>query len=66
MTISMSQMPHGASSCPNCGIGLPAFSQDVQQQIEDLQAQIRLLSQKATSAGMLAFHLLLVSRLTAT
>ncbi len=51
MTITMSQ------TCPNCGIGLPeradhsAVAEDAQKMIEDLQAQVRLLSQKATAAG---------------
>jgi hypothetical protein len=52
MTITMSQT--AVSACPNCGIGLPEYSQlapDAQKQIEDLQAQVRLLTQKATAAG---------------
>ncbi|KAI0536561.1 hypothetical protein GGR58DRAFT_383290 [Xylaria digitata] len=43
--------------CPNCGLSLPAPSSDphaallqAQRQIEDLQAQVRLLNQKATAA----------------
>ncbi|KAF2971806.1 hypothetical protein GQX73_g1691 [Xylaria multiplex] len=43
--------------CPNCGLSLPAPSPDphaallqAQRQIEDLQAQVRLLNQKATAA----------------
>lgn len=42
-------------SCPNCGSGVPLDSSclalDAQRQIEDLQAQVRLLTQKATAAG---------------
>lgn len=45
--------------CPNCGLGLPSHTSDLdaqtallqaQKQIEDLQAQVRLLNQKATAA----------------
>ena len=42
-------------SCPNCGSGVSLDSSrlalDAQRQIEDLQAQVRLLTQKATAAG---------------
>ncbi|KFY28091.1 hypothetical protein V493_03097 [Pseudogymnoascus sp. VKM F-4281 (FW-2241)] len=41
-------------SCPNCGSGVSLGSSrlalDAQRQIEDLQAQVRLLTQKATAA----------------
>ncbi len=53
MTITMSQ------TCPNCGFVLPehidhsAIAEDAQKMIRDLQAQVRLLSQKATAAGKL-------------
>lgn len=53
MTLTMSQASAGASCCPNCGIGLPNTSDmaaEAQKQIEDLQAQVRLLTQKATAA----------------
>merc|ERR1711964_421249 len=54
MTMTMSQAQGAAvSACPNCGIGLPdhsAIAVDAQKQIEDLQAQVRLLTQKATNA----------------
>lgn len=63
MTLTMSQPHDGAvAACPNCGIGLPNHSEaatDVQQQIEDLQAQIRLLTQKATAAGSFNFLILM-------
>ncbi|XXG99760.1 hypothetical protein Hte_006101 [Hypoxylon texense] len=42
--------------CPNCGLGLPSHTDaqaallQAQKQIEDLQAQVRLLNQKATAA----------------
>ena len=52
MTLTMSQ---AHSACPNCGVGLPSSTSDIadtQKQIEDLQAQVRLLTQKATAAGM--------------
>ncbi|KAI0166852.1 hypothetical protein GGR52DRAFT_555861 [Hypoxylon sp. FL1284] len=44
------------SCCPNCGLSLPAHADSqtalaqAQKQIDDLQAQVRLLSQKATAA----------------
>ncbi|KAH6724174.1 putative rab guanine nucleotide exchange factor SEC2 [Leptodontidium sp. 2 PMI_412] len=54
MTLTMSQAQGASvSACPNCGIGLPdhsAIAEDAQKQIEDLQAQVRLLTQKATNA----------------
>jgi len=52
ITLTMSQ---AVSACPTCGVGLPEHSQiaaDAQRQIEDLQVQVRLLTQKATAAGM--------------
>jgi hypothetical protein len=55
MTLTMSQAPSAVSACPNCGIGLPdhsAIASDAQKQIEDLQAQVRLLAQKANAAGL--------------
>lgn len=54
MTLTMSQAPE-QHACPNCGAGIPVHSEraaDAQKQIEDLQAQVRLLTQKATSAGL--------------
>ena len=54
MTLTISQAPT-AHACPNCGMGLPPdhseIAADAQKQIEDLQAQVRLLTQKATAAG---------------
>lgn len=59
-TMTMTLVPHiqqdGAnSSCPNCGTDLPSSGDqiglDAQKQIEDLQAQVRMLTQKATAAG---------------
>ncbi|KAI1776343.1 hypothetical protein F4818DRAFT_378047 [Hypoxylon cercidicola] len=44
------------SCCPNCGLSLPSHPDaqtallQAQKQIEDLQAQVRLLNQKATAA----------------
>ncbi|KAI1390979.1 uncharacterized protein F4822DRAFT_395033 [Hypoxylon trugodes] len=44
------------SCCPNCGLSLPSPSESqialeqAQKQIEDLQAQVRLLNQKAAAA----------------
>lgn len=56
MTLTMAQAPEGSfSACPNCGESLPHTSSlatsEAQKQIEDLQAQVRLLNQKAASAG---------------
>ena len=54
MTLTMSQAPQRAAACRNCGVGLPDHSDiaaEAQRQIEDLQAQVRLLTQKATAAG---------------
>ncbi|KAK2627284.1 hypothetical protein QTJ16_003250 [Diplocarpon rosae] len=51
MTLTMSR--DTVAACPNCGIGLPDRSGtaiDTQKQIDDLQAQVRLLTQKATNA----------------
>lgn len=47
------------TECPNCGIGLSTQSDiaAAQRQIEDLQAQVRLLNQKATAAGLSSFLL---------
>ncbi|KAI1342135.1 hypothetical protein F5Y15DRAFT_333031 [Xylariaceae sp. FL0016] len=44
-----------SSCCPNCGLSLPSSDShaallSAQKQIEDLQAQVRLLNQKATAA----------------
>lgn len=54
MTLTMSPAPSGDTSCcPNCGIGLSdssAMLADAQRRIEDLEAQVRLLNQKCTSA----------------
>jgi predicted RNase H-like nuclease (RuvC/YqgF family) len=52
MTLTMSQAP-GVHACPNCGIGLPDhtdLASDAQKRIEDLEAQVRLLTAKATAA----------------
>lgn len=52
-TLTMAQQDVAEPACPNCGIGLsnhPA-ALDAQKQIEELQAQIRLLTEKATAAG---------------
>lgn len=53
-TITMTMAPDTGTdpSCPNCGVDLsnhPA-ALDYQKHIEDLQAQVRLLTQKATAA----------------
>ena len=65
MTMTMSQAQGAAvSACPNCGIGLPdhsAIAVDAQKQIEDLQAQVRLLTQKATNAGLYSLTLYLLT-----
>ena len=54
MTLTMSQAP-GVHACPNCGTGLPDHTDlaiDAQKRIEDLEAQVRLLTAKATAAGL--------------
>lgn len=56
MTLSMAQLPETqGSACPNCGEALPHAttlpSVAAQKQIEDLEAQVRLLNQKAAAAG---------------
>jgi hypothetical protein len=53
MTLTMAEAP-GMHACPNCGIGLPDhtdLASDAQKRIEDLEAQVRLLTAKATAAG---------------
>lgn len=56
-TITLSMSQPATAACPSCGVGLPEtdhsrLATDAQQQIEDLQAQVRLLNEKATAAGM--------------
>ncbi|KAI0011211.1 hypothetical protein F4779DRAFT_247298 [Xylariaceae sp. FL0662B] len=62
MTLQPAHMPTAATTmtttacCPNCGLSLPSASDphaallQAQKQIDDLQAQVRLLNQKATAA----------------
>ncbi|KAI2621683.1 hypothetical protein GGR54DRAFT_75102 [Hypoxylon sp. NC1633] len=53
---SMTTTTTTTSCCPKCGLSLPSQSDSqaallqAQKQIEDLQAQVRLLNQKATAA----------------
>jgi hypothetical protein len=52
MTLTMAPEVH---ACPNCGVGLPDHTDlatDAQKRIEDLEAQVRLLTAKATAAGL--------------
>jgi hypothetical protein len=55
MTMTLIQPPTDAplATCATCGNGLEAHIAlaEAQKQIEDLQAQVRLLNQKATAAG---------------
>lgn len=57
ITMMESQAPHAGafSACPHCGTDLPELESvslaEAQRQIQDLQAQVRMLSQKATAAG---------------
>jgi hypothetical protein len=53
LTLTMSQPSGAALACPNCGIDLSNHSTglDSHRQIEDLQSQIKLLTEKATAAG---------------
>jgi hypothetical protein len=57
MTLTMAPAASGdVSCCPNCGVGIASSSamlSDAQRRIEDLEAQVRLLNQKCTSAGVL-------------
>ncbi|KAB8296036.1 hypothetical protein EYC80_008845 [Monilinia laxa] len=50
----MTQTSGTGATCPNCGMVLPHNSSeiatDAQKQIEELQAQVRLLTEKATAA----------------
>ncbi|CAG8973456.1 hypothetical protein HYALB_00006481 [Hymenoscyphus albidus] len=53
MTLTLAPAGGSGSCCPNCGVGLPSHSfmaAEAQRQIEDLQAQVRLLNDKATAA----------------
>ena len=53
MTLTMVE-DSAASACPNCGIGLPGSStmlEEAQKRIDDLEAQVKLLNAKCTSAG---------------
>lgn len=47
------------SSCANCGASYPEASeklaQDAQRRMEELEAQVRLLTEKATAAGTCCF-----------
>jgi len=50
MTLTMSEPPDRPhTSCPNCE-NHTQLAADLQRQVDDLQAQVRLLSQKATAA----------------
>lgn len=62
MTLSMAAAHEEASCCPNCGYALAnelavarneemMRALEAQKQIEELQAQVRMLTQKATAAG---------------
>lgn len=57
ITLTMSQTSASEATCPNCGMGLPhstlEVAADAQKQIEELQAQVKLLTDKATAAGRL-------------
>ncbi|KAI6710170.1 hypothetical protein JHW43_007302 [Diplocarpon mali] len=53
MTMTLTTSRDTVSTCPNCGIGLPdrsATALETQKKIDDLQAQVRMLTQKATNA----------------
>lgn len=68
MTLTVAPSHEIASCCPTCGSNLPPGQEqmglDAQKQIEDLQAQVRLLTQKATAAGQ--FPTLICGRLVST
>jgi transcription initiation factor IIE alpha subunit len=42
-----------AHSCPTCGTSLEEVVEDAQRQIRELEAQVEMLKEKATAAGML-------------
>ncbi|EMR88076.1 hypothetical protein ACHAO1_000961 [Botrytis cinerea] len=54
ITLTMAQTSGIESACPNCGMALPHNSSqiaaDAQKEIEELQAQVKLLTEKATAA----------------
>ncbi|CAD6444150.1 a208e3fa-c8c4-4141-8a1a-ee4716d3a15b [Sclerotinia trifoliorum] len=54
ITLTMSQTSGIQAACPNCGMALPhnnsEIAIDAQKQIEELQAQVKLLTEKATAA----------------
>ncbi|ESZ94560.1 hypothetical protein SBOR_5050 [Sclerotinia borealis F-4128] len=54
ITLTMSQTSGSEAACPNCGMTLPHNSSEIatyaQKQIEELQAQVQLLTDKATAA----------------
>ncbi|KAI1659023.1 hypothetical protein F4813DRAFT_36451 [Daldinia decipiens] len=56
MTATSTSTSTTTSCCPNCGLSLPPASEaqtallQAQKHIEDLEAQVRLLNQKATAA----------------
>lgn len=63
VTLTMAQASSGGmhnTPCPSCGGDL----NDAQRQIEDLKAQVRLLNQKAASAGSFVFLIAFKLRLT--
>lgn len=47
-------MPARAHGCPNCGTYVPLDrrEEDAQRKIRELEAQVEMLKEKATSAGM--------------
>ena len=53
MTLVQPAIDGPPAACPNCGAGPETHIAlaKAQRQIEDLQAQVRLLNQKATAAG---------------
>lgn len=53
MTLTMAE-GSAVSACPNCSIGLPGSAtmlEEAQKRIDDLEAQVKLLNAKCTSAG---------------
>jgi hypothetical protein len=53
---SLSTVTTPASTCPNCGVKVSQPHQDIpvdaQRRIEELEAQVKILTTKATAAGM--------------
>jgi DNA repair exonuclease SbcCD ATPase subunit len=43
-----------AHSCPTCGTSLEGLAEEAQRKISELEAQVEMLKEKATAAGVFA------------